>query len=116
MNSSIVRTIHAGRDVPIMCAKSRRARGAAASPRNASNSVNEPDAPKIDSNSLFVQRTLSMARLKLVRDVRFLVFFGIVMGAVAASDTRVAVVWGTGQALTSDDDVGGYALFACVTP
>jgi hypothetical protein len=36
--------------------------------------------------------------------------------AVAASDTRVAVVWGTGQALTSDDDVGGYALFACVAP
>jgi hypothetical protein len=33
--------------------------------------------------------------------------------AVAASDTRVAVVWGTGATLGSDDDVGGYAVFAC---
>jgi hypothetical protein len=33
--------------------------------------------------------------------------------AVAASDTRVAVVWGTGKTIGSDDDVGGYAVFAC---
>ena len=33
--------------------------------------------------------------------------------AVAASDTRVAVVWGTGKTLGSQDDVGGYAVFAC---
>lgn len=33
--------------------------------------------------------------------------------AVAASDTRVAVVWGTGRTLGTNDDVGGYAIFAC---
>jgi hypothetical protein len=33
--------------------------------------------------------------------------------AVAASDTRVAVVWGTGRTLGTNDDVGGYAVFAC---
>lgn len=33
--------------------------------------------------------------------------------AVAASDTRVAVVWGTGRQLGPDDPVGGYAIFAC---
>jgi hypothetical protein len=33
--------------------------------------------------------------------------------AVAASDTRVAVVWGTGRTLGMNDDVGGYAVFAC---
>lgn len=36
--------------------------------------------------------------------------------AVAASDTQVAVVWGTGKSLGADDDVGGYAVFACTTP
>jgi hypothetical protein len=33
--------------------------------------------------------------------------------AVAASATRVAVVWGTGKTLTDKDAVGGYAVFAC---
>jgi len=34
--------------------------------------------------------------------------------SVAASGGRVAVVWGTGSTLGSDDSVGGYAVFACV--
>jgi poly(3-hydroxybutyrate) depolymerase len=67
-----------------MCAQARRARGAALS-RDAS--VSEPDAPKIDSHSLFVQRTLSMARLKLVRAVRLAMFFGIIAAAVSVGDT-----------------------------
>jgi hypothetical protein len=33
--------------------------------------------------------------------------------ALAASDTRVGVVWGTGKTLTDKDAVGGYAIFAC---
>jgi hypothetical protein len=33
--------------------------------------------------------------------------------AVAASDTRVAVVWATGRGLSAGDNVGGYAVFAC---
>jgi hypothetical protein len=33
--------------------------------------------------------------------------------SVAASDTRVAVVWGTGRQLGDNDPVGGYAVFAC---
>ncbi|HEX7667823.1 MAG TPA: hypothetical protein VF407_25020 [Polyangiaceae bacterium] len=33
--------------------------------------------------------------------------------AVAASDTRVAVVWSTGRELGPDEAVGGYAIFAC---
>jgi hypothetical protein len=33
--------------------------------------------------------------------------------AVAASDTRVAVVWTTGKSLTQNDTTGGYAIFAC---
>jgi hypothetical protein len=33
--------------------------------------------------------------------------------AVAASDTRVTVVWTTGKTLTDNDPVGGYAIFAC---
>jgi hypothetical protein len=33
--------------------------------------------------------------------------------AIAASDTRVAVVWTTGKTLTQNDAVGGYAVFAC---
>ncbi len=33
--------------------------------------------------------------------------------AVAASDARVAVVWGTGATLGTNDGVGGYAIFAC---
>jgi hypothetical protein len=33
--------------------------------------------------------------------------------AVAASDTRVGVVWTTGKTLTDKDAVGGYAVFAC---
>ena len=36
--------------------------------------------------------------------------------AVAASDTRVAVVWTTRKQLTGNDAVGGYAVFACTTP
>jgi hypothetical protein len=36
--------------------------------------------------------------------------------AVAASDSRVAVVWVTAKTLTDQDAVGGYALFACTTP
>jgi hypothetical protein len=34
--------------------------------------------------------------------------------AVAADATRVAVVWGTGKTVTDDEDLGGYAVFACV--
>jgi hypothetical protein len=34
--------------------------------------------------------------------------------AVAADDTRVAVVWGTGRTVTTSEDLGGYAVFACV--
>jgi hypothetical protein len=33
--------------------------------------------------------------------------------AVTATDTRVAVVWGTGMTLGMNDPVGGYAVFAC---
>jgi hypothetical protein len=33
--------------------------------------------------------------------------------AVAASDTRVAVTWATGEMLGDSDAVGGYAMFAC---
>lgn len=33
--------------------------------------------------------------------------------AVAASDTRVAVVWASGTTLALNDSVGGYAVFAC---
>ena len=33
--------------------------------------------------------------------------------SVAASDTRVAVVWGTARSLGTNDTVGGYAVFAC---
>jgi len=33
--------------------------------------------------------------------------------AIAASDTRVAVVWTAGKTLTDKDAVGGYAVFAC---
>ncbi len=33
--------------------------------------------------------------------------------AVAATESRIAVVWGTGATLGPDDDVGGYAVFEC---
>jgi hypothetical protein len=33
--------------------------------------------------------------------------------SVTASDTRVAVVWGTAKSLGTNDNVGGYAVFAC---
>ena len=33
--------------------------------------------------------------------------------AVAASDTRVAIVWTSGKTLTDKDPVGGYAVYAC---
>jgi hypothetical protein len=33
--------------------------------------------------------------------------------AIAASDSRVAVVWTTAKTLTDNDVVGGYAVFAC---
>jgi hypothetical protein len=33
--------------------------------------------------------------------------------AVTADATRVAVVWGTGKTVTDDEDLGGYAVFAC---
>jgi hypothetical protein len=33
--------------------------------------------------------------------------------SVAATDTRVAVVWGTAKNLGNNDAVGGYAVFAC---
>jgi len=36
--------------------------------------------------------------------------------AVAASDTEVAVVWGTAKALSTNDNVGGYAIFSCSPP
>jgi len=34
--------------------------------------------------------------------------------AVAADDTRVAVVWGTGRNVSTAQDLGGYAVFSCV--
>jgi len=33
--------------------------------------------------------------------------------SIAASDTRVAIAWVTGKTLTTNDAVGGYAVFAC---
>jgi hypothetical protein len=33
--------------------------------------------------------------------------------AVAADDSRVAVVWGTGRTVSTLEDLGGYAVFAC---
>lgn len=57
-----------------------------------------------------LKRTLSfgddprLPSLKAVRDGRI---------AVAASDTRVAVVWASGTTLDPNDPVGGYAVFAC---
>ena len=36
--------------------------------------------------------------------------------AVAASDTRVAVVWTTARSMSANDVTGGYAVFACTTP
>jgi len=33
--------------------------------------------------------------------------------AVAATETRVAVVWTTAKVLTNNDSTGGYAVFAC---
>jgi hypothetical protein len=42
--------------------------------------------------------------IKNVRDGRI---------AIAASPTRVGVVWATGSTLTMNDPVGGYAVFAC---
>lgn len=36
--------------------------------------------------------------------------------AVAASDSRVAIVWTTGKSLGQNDTVGGYAVLACTTP
>jgi hypothetical protein len=33
--------------------------------------------------------------------------------AVAATDTRVALVWLTARQLTANDPSGGYAVFAC---
>jgi hypothetical protein len=32
---------------------------------------------------------------------------------VAATDTRVAVVWTTARQLNNNDHTGGYAVFAC---
>lgn len=57
-----------------------------------------------------LRRTLSfgddprLPSVKNVRDGRI---------AVAASDTRVAVVWASGTTLAPNDPVGGYAVFAC---
>ena len=36
--------------------------------------------------------------------------------AIAANDTRVAVVWTTAKSLGSQDTTGGYAVYACSTP
>jgi hypothetical protein len=33
--------------------------------------------------------------------------------AIAASATRVIVVWATGSTLDQNDPVGGYAVYAC---
>jgi hypothetical protein len=57
--------------------------------------------------SVFLPHDLRVPSMINVRDGRL---------AVAASDTRVAVVWTTGQMLSGNDVVGGYALFACTTP
>jgi hypothetical protein len=33
--------------------------------------------------------------------------------AVAATASRIAVVWTTAKVLTNNDSTGGYAVFAC---
>ncbi len=53
--------------------------------------------------SLFSRET-RISAINLVRDGRV---------SVAASDSRVAVVWTTGQKLIANDVTGGYAVFAC---
>jgi len=63
---------------------------------------------KASTNPIFLQElpfsTNPVIPLGALRD-------GLV--GVAATATRVAVVWGTGMTLGSDDDVGGYAVFGC---
>jgi hypothetical protein len=57
-----------------------------------------------------LKRTLSLGddpRLPSVKNVRD----GRI--AVAASDTRVVVVWASGTTLAPNDPVGGYAVYAC---
>jgi hypothetical protein len=73
-----------------------------------------------DSISLFAFRKAStypelLVEQDFANDVRIpigSVQDGLV--AVAADDTRVAVVWGTAKTVTSSQDLGGYAVFACV--
>ena len=77
-------------------------------------------AVEVDQNiSLFAFDKAANEPLEL-EEVSFRSLPGIPVGAlrdgliaVAASETRVAVVWGTGMSLGSDDAVGGYAVFAC---
>lgn len=54
--------------------------------------------------SAFFGRETRISAVNLVRDGKV---------AVAATDTRVAVVWTTAQSLLSNDVTGGYAVFAC---
>jgi hypothetical protein len=56
---------------------------------------------------VFLPRDPRVPTLKNVRDGNM---------AMAASDTRVAVVWTTAKQLTEHDVLGGYAVFACSTP
>ena len=54
--------------------------------------------------SVFFGRETRISAVNLVRDGKV---------AVAATDSRVAVVWTTAQSLLSNDVTGGYAVFAC---
>lgn len=54
-------------------------------------------------NTLFARET-RISAINLVRDGQI---------AVAASDSRVAVVWTTSKKLIANDVTGGYAVFAC---
>ena len=55
-------------------------------------------------NQLYLPNETRIPDMSTVRDGQV---------AVAASSTRVAVAWTTGQALGQNEDVGGYAVFAC---
>jgi hypothetical protein len=75
---------------------------------------------EVDSDiSLFAFDKASTSPV-FMREVPFSSLSQITLGAlrgglvaVAASDTRVAVVWGSGSTIGTDDVVGGYAVFAC---
>jgi poly(3-hydroxybutyrate) depolymerase len=69
-------------------------------------SADEPDAPQIDSNRLFVERTRSMGRLKLVSRLRGLLFVAALVGWFAASESRV--LFGQAQTFAQSPTSGGF--------